>query len=38
VGHLVLNLKLSPETIQEKALYPGKPLSVYYDPDRILWR
>jgi tungstate transport system ATP-binding protein len=38
VGHLVLNLKLSPDTLQEKALYPGKPLSVYYDPDGILWR
>jgi tungstate transport system ATP-binding protein len=38
VGHLVLNLKLSQDTLQEKALYPGKPLSVYYDPDGILWR
>ncbi|MDX9786078.1 MAG: energy-coupling factor ABC transporter ATP-binding protein [Desulfobacterales bacterium] len=37
-GNLALNLKVSPEKIREKAIFPGKAVSVYYDRNRISWR
>ncbi|MBU4054733.1 MAG: energy-coupling factor ABC transporter ATP-binding protein [Proteobacteria bacterium] len=38
VGNLSFNLKVCPEQIQEKGLFPGKPVTVYYNRNRMVWR
>jgi tungstate transport system ATP-binding protein len=37
-GNLSLHLKVFSDKIQEKNLFPGKPITVYYDRSRIIWR
>ena len=36
-GNLVLNIRLTPETVVVASLYPGKELTIFYDPGQVMW-